>query len=229
MFILKCYDEKNTFENSIVDKYINIMDMYDKGVIFFDLDKNKAYFNEKCKNIFSMRNDTSKMQKFINIIEKDLYEKNREIKDIKFISFGINVTYTIRHLTEGKRIKYVLCSIKKNHSEINSEENDYLSKIIGKSKTILKLKEKIKIVSRYNSTILLLGETGTGKELFAKAIHKSSPRKNKKFIVVNCGAIPDSLLESELFGYEKGAFTGANSNGKVGKFEEADGGTIFFR
>lgn len=74
---------------------------------------------------------------------------------------------------------------------------------------------------------MITGESGTGKEVFAKAIHYASSRKYKPFVTVNCGAIPENLLESELFGYEKGAFTGASEKGKVGKFELADGGTIF--
>ena len=76
-------------------------------------------------------------------------------------------------------------------------------------------------------TILLLGESGTGKELFAHAIHNSSRRRHNQFIRVNCAAIPDSLLESELFGYSEGAFTGARRGGKKGLFEQASGGTIF--
>ena len=74
--------------------------------------------------------------------------------------------------------------------------------------------------------MLLLGESGTGKELFARALHLSSPRRDKPFIRVNCAAIPDSLFESELFGYERGAFTGAQT-ARAGWFEQADGGTIF--
>jgi len=74
--------------------------------------------------------------------------------------------------------------------------------------------------------VLLLGESGTGKELFARALHLSSPRRDKPFIRVNCAAIPDSLFESELFGYERGAFTGAQT-ARAGWFEQADGGTIF--
>ena len=78
-----------------------------------------------------------------------------------------------------------------------------------------------------DSTILITGESGTGKELFARAIHSESPRKKNPFVAINCGAIPEMLLESELFGYEKGAFTGADSRGKLGKFEIANKGTIF--
>ena len=88
-------------------------------------------------------------------------------------------------------------------------------------------KKQALITARSNSTVLITGESGTGKEMFAKAIHYASPREDKPFITVNCGAIPENLLESELFGYEKGAFTGASEKGKEGKFELADGGTIF--
>lgn len=82
-------------------------------------------------------------------------------------------------------------------------------------------------VAKLDSTVLLLGESGVGKEEIAKFIHKNSPRSNRSFIKINCGAIPPNLIESELFGYEKGAFTGANTNGKKGLFEIADGGTFF--
>jgi two-component system NtrC family response regulator len=81
-------------------------------------------------------------------------------------------------------------------------------------------------LARVDTTVLITGESGTGKEILAKAIHYNSPRSGKPFVVINCGAIPEALLESELFGYRKGAFTGAMAN-KIGKFEAADGGTIF--
>ncbi|MDR0356871.1 MAG: sigma 54-interacting transcriptional regulator, partial [Clostridiales Family XIII bacterium] len=88
-------------------------------------------------------------------------------------------------------------------------------------------KSQAAIIARGNSTVLITGESGTGKEMFAKAIHYSGSRAAAPFVTVNCGAIPENLLESELFGYEKGAFTGAGDKGKQGKFEMADGGTIF--
>src|SRR5690606_31795881 len=82
-------------------------------------------------------------------------------------------------------------------------------------------------MAKSNSSILITGETGTGKELFAQAIHNYSPRRDNPFVAINCGAIPESLLESELFGYEEGAFTGAKKGGKPGLFEIADRGTLF--
>ncbi|MCI8646700.1 MAG: sigma 54-interacting transcriptional regulator [Firmicutes bacterium] len=100
--------------------------------------------------------------------------------------------------------------------------------IKGTSKAISLTKEKAKIYAKYDSPVLISGETGTGKELFAQSIHNASRRKMHPWVPVNCASLPENLIESELFGYEKGAFTGANKDGKVGFFELADGGTIFF-
>lgn len=102
-----------------------------------------------------------------------------------------------------------------------------INDIIGQSKAILVMKEEILVAAKTKSTVLILGETGTGKELAAHAIHRLSSRRHNAFVRVNCAAIPENLLESELFGYEQGAFTGAIKGGQVGKFEAADGGTIF--
>jgi transcriptional regulator with PAS, ATPase and Fis domain len=99
--------------------------------------------------------------------------------------------------------------------------------LIGRGERIKWLKREAQVAARTNSTILISGESGTGKELLAHAIHCASPRSNAPFIKVNCAAVPEHLLESELFGYEEGSFTGAKKGGKLGKFELADGGTIF--
>lgn len=106
------------------------------------------------------------------------------------------------------------------------EIEDEFPEIIGRSKAIKDIFNVIKKVAGSKSTVLLTGDSGTGKELFAKAIHYQSPRKDKPFVVVNCGAIPEHLLESELFGHKKGAFTDAISS-KKGLFQEADGGSLF--
>jgi transcriptional regulator with PAS, ATPase and Fis domain len=102
-----------------------------------------------------------------------------------------------------------------------------LDSIIGVGPAITALKQAAQLAAANNAPVLLTGESGTGKELFAQAIHHAGPRKLRPFIHINCAAIPKDLLESELFGYDKGAFTGALSAGKPGKFEIADGGTIF--
>lgn len=98
--------------------------------------------------------------------------------------------------------------------------------LVGSSEKIEQLKEQIKITGPSSSRVLISGENGTGKELVARGIHNESPRRDKPFVEVNCAAIPDTLIESELFGHEKGAFTGATAM-KRGKFELSDGGTIF--
>lgn len=108
--------------------------------------------------------------------------------------------------------------------EVRSE--DKFEDIIGRSDSLRAALDQVKIVAPTNSTVLILGETGTGKELVARAIHNRSSRRNRPFVRVNCAAIPLGLLESELFGHERGAFTGAIAR-KIGRFELAHGGTIF--
>jgi len=98
--------------------------------------------------------------------------------------------------------------------------------IIGQSKSLTTVLERVKLVGPATTTVLLQGETGTGKELFAQALHQNSPRARKPFVAVHCAALPANLLESELFGHEKGAFTGA-SDKRIGRFEAAKGGTLF--
>src|SRR5262249_8688469 len=109
-------------------------------------------------------------------------------------------------------------------SEIRSEYN--FQDIVGKSATLRNVLDQIAIVAPTSSTVLLHGETGTGKELFARAIHNRSPRGERTFVRLNCAAIPSGLVESELFGHEKGAFTGALMQ-KRGRFELADRGSLF--
>src|SRR5581483_6330613 len=106
------------------------------------------------------------------------------------------------------------------------EERYRFEGLIGKSRAMKKLFQLLETVAPTNSTILITGETGTGKEVVARAIHHSSPRKNHRFVALNCSAIPESLLEAELFGHVRGAFTGAVGN-RQGRFEQAHKGTLF--
>jgi formate hydrogenlyase transcriptional activator len=109
-------------------------------------------------------------------------------------------------------------------SEIRAEYN--FEDLVGKSPALRKVLDQVEIVAPTGSTVLLRGETGTGKELIARAIHSHSPRRDRTFVRLNCAAIPSGLVESELFGHEKGAFTGALMQ-KRGRFELADHGTLF--
>ncbi len=119
----------------------------------------------------------------------------------------------------------IMLEIRKLRLEIATTEKEEFP-VVGKSPAIVRLKEVIHTLANCSADVLLLGETGTGKDLVARCLHDLSDRKEKNFVAINCGAIPETIIESELFGHEAGAFTGANSR-RIGKFEYADGGTVF--
>lgn len=140
------------------------------------------------------------------------------------------VVITERDVTELGKLENKLNQLK----EITEKDLYYQasmpnikSELIFESPIMLDLINMVARISSSDATVLIQGESGTGKSLIAKFIYQNSLRNDKPFVELNCGAIPENLLESELFGYEKGAFTGANSNGKIGLFEIANGGTIF--
>ena len=131
------------------------------------------------------------------------------------------VVLVVRKAAEREKLRRRVASLEGELRTIRGEED-----IIGRSRSMRAAMDVAQKVARHPSTVLLTGESGTGKELFARLIHKSSPRADDAFVAVNCGAIPEALLESELFGHAKGSFTGA-SHDKAGLFEEAHGGTLF--
>jgi formate hydrogenlyase transcriptional activator len=145
---------------------------------------------------------------------------------------AIAIMATTRDITERKRMENALKESRKNlQKEVKTlrrqiQKSKSYTKIIGNSSSILKVIDLIQQVARTNSTVLITGETGSGKDLIAQVIHSISSRSNSPFLEVNCGALPEHLIESELFGYVKGAFTGALQN-KIGLFEEANSGTIY--
>ncbi|MDW4527740.1 AAA family ATPase [Rossellomorea marisflavi] len=127
----------------------------------------------------------------------------------------------------SSHVKNMMSKIQSYIHDINSGVRYTLNDIIGDSEVMLELKEKVQMIAPSDISILIRGESGTGKELFAHSIHQLSERSSQPFIKVNCAAIPEHLLESELFGYEEGAFTGAKKGGKKGKFQLAHKGTLF--
>src|SRR5665648_450645 len=182
---------------------------------------------------------------FVVIKEKKAVSKRQITKDGRnIIVTGVpifdkegnvkKVIINARDITEIYQLREELLKSKELEKAYMKNYSDFIELIkIGKEQVLassqemqdaLKLAEK---VSNFSTTILVLGESGVGKEEIAKFIHRSSLRKNEPFITINCGAIPSNLLESELFGYEKGAFTGASAGGKAGLLEMADGGTVF--
>jgi formate hydrogenlyase transcriptional activator len=163
----------------------------------------------------------------LNIGSVQTGEPNPE--DLKFLQLvATQISFAIDHVRAYERIKRL--------SEQLSRENEYLAEevklsrnlgaMVGASPAFQHVLDLVKAVSLTNTTVLLLGETGTGKELLARAIHDSSPRQSKPFVRVNCAGLPAGLVESELFGHERGAFTGADQR-RAGRFELANKGTLF--
>lgn len=140
---------------------------------------------------------------------------------LKTENFIEELKVVVRHALENRRLREENTYLRREFKKVHG-----LGNLIGKSARMQELFKMIEVVSATNSTVLITGESGTGKELVAKAIHLNSPRADGPFVSVNCGAFPETLLESELFGYMKGAFTGAGAN-KKGLFEVADKGTVF--
>lgn len=215
-----------------------IINSINKGIIIVDCGSKITNINGKALRILGLNISTQKIidspiQKFIsniNLIDTDNKDKvefwkfdNKEVK----VRYSVN---TIRFKDDilNKMISFdeleELSNIAKSYE---TKENINFENIIGESEAIKKAIYRAKVVAQTDSTILIEGESGTGKEIFARSIHNESLRKNQKFVAINCSSIPENLIESELFGYERGAFTGAVSQGKKGKFEIANNGTVF--
>ena len=157
------------------------------------------------------------------------YEDNAFVGDIEFLSqIGNQVAIAVENALAFGEIRELRDQLAKEklylEDEIRTEMN--FAQIIGNSSSLRRVLKHVETVAPTDSTVLIYGETGTGKELVARAIHDLSPRRSKPFVKLNCAAIPTGLLESELFGHEKGAFTGAIAQ-RIGRFEVANGGTIF--
>ena len=229
----KVYEHLETGRNKMLILLLtNIIDSVDKGVIVID-------HNDR---IFQVNNSAMKQLKFTS---SHVDERIEITSSNEFImgeeEFSVRIGVKIYSLL-GKIISipdinpywnkvFIFNQMKKMKAdayEITSgDQTIKANTILGKSKAMLNIKKNILKAAVSNSTIFITGESGTGKELVARAIHSEGPRSKKPFIAINCGAIPDALLESELFGYVKGAFSGANPNGRIGKFELADKGVIF--
>ncbi|KAB3532145.1 PAS domain S-box protein [Alkaliphilus pronyensis] len=150
-------------------------------------------------------------------------------KDNKIIAAVGQVKFSLKTVALAKKLQDLDMQLQYYKKELTRVIGNQYSfeNIIGRSNNFLSVKKIGEKASRNDFTVLINGETGTGKEVFAHAIHLASNRRNKPFVKINCAAIPSQLLESELFGYEEGSFTGAKRGGKKGKFEFANGGTIF--
>ena len=209
--------------NCIEDNLNNI----ELGIVLYNKNGNIEFTNNYVKK-YLFDNELELFSIFQEL--KDSPSKNNFKALTKLYKDFLFLLFPKGDLQEG----YILLVKEKNFfssvfniTKYTDKEKYDFKNIIGKSPQILKVIDECQRISNNNSNILITGESGTGKEFFARAIHNNSFRKNAPFIPVNCGAIPKELIESELFGYEAGAFTGANKNGYIGKFELAEGGTIF--
>lgn len=174
-----------------------------------------------CTPIFSGKDVVGVFSTFTR--HQDQIDPDFMMEFLDILGSFISQSITIQKLVEDEKRVIVYENIQLRQ-ELGSRYQ--FGSLIGRSPSMLKLFEKVKIVADSRASVLLTGESGTGKELIASAIHYNSPRRDKPFIKINCAAIPENLLESELFGHKKGSFTGAVSD-KKGKFEIANGGTIF--
>jgi len=166
--------------------------------------------------------------KISNRVAGVIYVDNSNVKQLFDEAVGDLLTAFSEQIAIALKNAYVFSDLKKSHQQLANElrANYKFDNIIGSSPAMTKILQLVAQVADTDATVLIQGENGTGKELIARALHYNSSRRDKPFVAVNCGAIPETLIESELFGHEKGAFTGAISR-KPGKFELADGGTIF--
>lgn len=161
--------------------------------------------------------------------EEEIYFKLKKDKKLLCIATVTPIKDTVSSKLEGVVITFKEAKVVHNliNKIVGAEARFTFDDILGRSEEITEVIKMAKKSAEHDTTVLLSGESGTGKELFAQSIHNASSRKNKPFIFLNCGAIPRELVASELFGYVEGAFTGAKRGGHPGKFELADGGTIF--
>lgn len=224
-------DEEEKSKVAMFDMLKIIIRSMDEGAIIINKNGNVDTINPSAKRQLGIK-------RIINNEKIDITETGDTVNNSKEyrIKIGENVNTVIGDIfdiPENPVYKYVLLfkDLRGIQSEIyamTSTVNTLNSEnIVGSSQATKKLKEEIKKISDSFSTVLITGESGSGKEVVATAIWQNSDRRNNRFVAINCAAIPEPLLESELFGYVKGAFTGADPTGKIGKFELANNGVIF--
>lgn len=218
-----------------------IFESLDKGVMILNSLGKVIYVNNIYEKYFSIdRNDILEKSIFSistdNIILKSYKDKTEKEGYINYSFENLQLFNTSTPIFDNNEFKGIIASYNKKEVKkvIKMNNTDYKNKagvsifssIIGQNQMLIKELRNAKQVAKTDASVLIKGESGTGKGLLAKEIHNHSKRKDKPFVVINAGAIPDNLIESELFGHKKGSFTGAIEN-KIGKFEMANGGTIF--
>ena len=230
---IKFYEyQENLMQKDRESTLNTIIDNISKGVIISDCNDVIIKINNIASAKLKLKSDV--LGKTMKLVSQNDYLMNEEVFNMVIENEEYNVAGKIIPLKSFNKTRsnaFVFEDVKKisrNILEMTSSDNMItLENIYGTSAATQSLKENIQKIANTNSTVLITGESGTGKELVARSLHSHGNRRNKPFVVINCSAIPDTLLESELFGYVKGAFTGASQNGRMGKFELANTGVIF--
>ena len=224
-------------------RLLAILDSVDEGILVINKKFEIDIFNNYCEKVYHCRKEEVIGTDIRKLIGDDAPAINLINGGVKYDNVEVNIKTErgeIHYLTTGRPIiddnnviLGAVASIRDIHKAIeianviSGTAEVAFSEILGNSTKIENVKKIVKTVAKSDSTVLFRGESGTGKELFARAIQSLSNRKNSPFITINCATLPDNLIESELFGYEKGSFTGALHSGKEGLFKEAHGGTLF--
>ncbi|MEH7490593.1 sigma 54-interacting transcriptional regulator, partial [Priestia megaterium] len=197
----------------------NLIDLEDKGL--FSPSVTRLVIEHKKKVSIVQETDNGKK---ILAVGNPIFDEKGKIERI--IIASRDITETTKLKTELREIKKITNQYKQELDTFKSK-NKVFEKLIYCSSKMERVVEQINKISNFSSTVLISGESGVGKEVIAQAIHQLGSRSNQPFLKLNCGAIPENLLESELFGYTQGSFTGADKNGKVGYFKKADQGILF--
>ncbi len=225
--------------------YLNsIIDCLDEGLLTADINGNILHFNQSAQRLFSANLQTPRSNLtslFTAQIVTDILKVGNSVDEV--------IEREVHIETKKNRVQMVLRAlpidgedgvkgiavilrpfddISRIVTRLSLQTTGYtIQDILGTSDAMCEIRERAKVIAPSKSTVLIRGESGTGKEMLARAIHNLSPRQQGMFMAINCTAIPEALLESELFGYEDGAFTGARKGGKIGKIELANKGTLF--
>ncbi|SFH66600.1 Transcriptional regulator containing PAS, AAA-type ATPase, and DNA-binding Fis domains [Tindallia magadiensis] len=217
-----------------------VLDLIEEGVIRINTQDKITMINNKAQQILNRPKEFLYQKPLADILPLPFKISEYPIHDY-FLSIGneqlifssqpthifdkrVGSIITLKKVTELRKLEE---QVRQNNARKGHTTKYSFDHILGSSSSILQAKKQAQKMAVINSTIVIIGESGTGKELFAQAIHKQSHRNKFPFIAINCAALPESLIESELFGYESGAFTGASKTGRSGLFEDAHLGTLF--
>ena len=228
IFVSKLLEDQGPGDN-ICKIFATMIDNMDQGVLVVDADNRVQFVNQTAlKTLGVVQN---------NIIGKPVrfrpltFESNFTHGHMQHIVSWDDKSELIigqLHNIQGRQL--FLMAFHQSHTSFsvaNAPDEPHIEQLVGECRVMRQLKRLISRIAPSPSSVMVVGESGTGKEVVARAIHKLSGRRNKPFIAINCAAIPEQLLESELFGYVKGAFTGASANGKTGLIQAANTGTLF--